>query len=253
VSSRKPKTRELSEGRPLDASARGALEGLVRIELRSGFSGDQISRAVTDAVHRMTAIGLTTRTSGYPELPSASHVMTVWFDDPRYLGKDGRPKPLTRSMFKALVDDAASGSNVTEMLSYLVRTGNIRRSGRKYVAVKADVILHGIPGPWDERMVRTIYAMLRTANHNALPEGPPWIERTAENEHFPVNRTDELTDFLERETTSYLQRVNTFLRNLEIERKPGDPTMSVTLGVYRSQQVRLPERGTAPKSGSRKA
>lgn len=246
---RKAKSRPL-DGRPLDDSARGALEGLVRLELRSGFAAAEILLAVEKAVRNIPRPHASVSAGTQRELRAAYHVMTVWYDDPRYLGADGRPKPLTRVKFQELVSDTAPDSEARELLSYLVRTGNVRRAGTKYAAVRSEVIVRGMPGVWDARMVRTIDSMLRTANHNSVAEAPPWIERTAENENFPVSRTDEMADFLERETSTYLRRVDTFLRSKEIERRPGEATVAVTVGVYRSQQEPSPVLAKARRARS---
>jgi hypothetical protein len=233
-----------AEGSSLDATARDALERLVRIVNRCGFSPSDIERAVCHAILNLPKQQGAAAPATEREMPSAPHVLTVWHDDPRYMDEHGQPRRLPRHgrapSFEALVRSVDRRLHAGQVLQYLMRAGAVRRARGKYLAVKRLVILRGISGPRDFRNLRGVDAMLRTAEHNSMPasEAPGWLERMAENSNFPVSQLSEFAPFLERETMGYLGRLDAYMRSAEVERKAGEPTIKLGVGMYRFQEER---------------
>lgn len=240
MSAGRPGKDRYEEGWPLDATARDALERLVRIIHRCGFSSAGIEQVVRQAVRELP--NRSREVSAEREMPSAPHVLTIWHDDPRYAGADGAPRPLARRgrtpSFQALVTSVDRTLDPDQVLRYLMRAGAVKEHGGKLLAVKRVVILRGISGPGDFRNLRSVQAMLRTAEHNAMPAdiAPGWLERMAENANFPTKELPRFDRFLERETMGYLGRLDVYMRNAEVERKEGEPTVRLGVGMYRFQE-----------------
>jgi hypothetical protein len=177
-----------------------------------------------------------------PESLQAPHVLTVWNEDERYVDASAQPLPLPRygraPSFESLVRSVDRKLKSDEILQYLVRTGAVKSHEGKYCCIGRVVLLRGIPGTRDFRALRCLDAMLRNAEHNLRPENvaPPWLERMAENDRFPVSALPAFATFLEEETMAYLGRLDAYMRSVEVVRKAGEPTVHVGVGMYRFEE-----------------
>jgi hypothetical protein len=184
------------------------------------------------------------------DLLTAAHVMTVWHDDPHFLSPRGEPLMLrlrgAEKSFEALIRAVDPQLNFKDVLAFLVRTGSVKRRQGRYWAARKEVLVRHIPGELALRALRATNWMLRNADQNSRPASvaPPWLERCAENSRFPVRRLAEFATFFERETESYLRRIDEFLRSEEVNSRPREPTLLVGVGLYgyQARVARSPKR-----------
>jgi hypothetical protein len=225
--------------------AREVLKRTVKVAVRCGFGESEA--AVRDALVECKQSALAEQRGGKgpplgPESLQAPHVLTIWNEDERYVDANGRPLPLPKHgrapSVESLVRSVDRKLNTHEILRYLIRTGAVKYRAGKYWCVRRLVVVRGMPGTRDFRALRCLDAMLRNAEHNLRPENvaPGWLERMAENDHFPVSELPAFAEFLEEETMAYLGRLDAYMRSVEVVRKAGEPTVHLGVGMYRFQE-----------------
>jgi hypothetical protein len=148
-------------GTSLDAVGR-----FVRILARCGSTPQDIVRAVRIACARIPARWAVRAREATREIGDAAHVLTVWFTEPAYLDAAGKPRPLplegaSRSV-AALVRSVDRRLDAREVLAYLLRSGAVRRHGKRYVPRARMLLLRGARGPDYFRTLRVLANMLGT-------------------------------------------------------------------------------------------
>jgi len=172
------------------------------------------------------------------EIGDASHVLTVWFTDPAYVDPFGKPRPLAfagpRNSVTALVRSVDSQLNAQEVLKYLAASGAVRRVGRRFIPRARTLLLRGAQGPDYFRTLRVLANMLRTLEHNVLPKRAVkgWYEYFAENPRFPTRARAQLDALVERQGEELLKRADALMRHCEVNRKPGERTVRVCVGLH---------------------
>lgn len=224
----------------IDKTVSDAIQRFVRISRMFGVSQDEFIDCVRQEYFKHAETPPPVRSDKTKEIQAASDVMTVWHDDPRYTD-NGRPRALRKlgraPSFKTLVREVDPSLNTHDVLQYLIRTGTVKRRGARYVAMNDTVIVHGVEGPAVERSLRGLGLMLALTERNLTVKeiGDGLFERTAENGAVPVSKLPLLKKFVEDEGMSFLRRANTLLRELQLQREEGEPTVQAGFGVYRHQ------------------
>ena len=81
-----------------------------------------------------------------PYLHHASHVLTLWFSDPKFLGPDGAPRPLprqgTEESVEALTQRVDSRLDASDVVRLLVHGKALRRIGDRYVPRERALVLN---------------------------------------------------------------------------------------------------------------
>ena len=233
-------------GVPLDATALEAVDRFVRVLARCGCDSTDIVGAVSDACRRLPRQreggGKTPR-----ELSNASHVLTVWFSDALYL--DGAGKPILLPVrgaapsLEALVRRADPTLNVDDVVRYLRRAHVLERKGSRYFPKRRVLSLRGARGPELFRNLRSLVGLLRTLEHNMKPKRSTrsWFEYWAENPAFPSHARAAFDQRLDDLGMRFLHAIDADMHRRERERKPGERTVRMGVGVYRFEDCDPPQ------------
>jgi hypothetical protein len=230
VAVRRPPSRNSSLDRPsLEAVGR-----FVRILARCGSMPRDILRAVRRECERIPRHWAARAHNANRYITDAAHVLTVWYSDASYLDTAGRPRPLPLEGVSLSVEALVHSLDARQVLTYLVRSGAVRREGRRYVPRKQMMLLPGTEGPGYFRTLRTLTVMLSTLEHNVqgLGADSAWFEYVAENPRFPVSQRKQLDKYVKGMGESTLPRLDLYMRRRETTRRPGEPTVRVGVGIY---------------------
>jgi hypothetical protein len=224
-------------GIPLDPVGREALELLARVFARCGFAPAATARAFAKISERLpTALG-GHGTGSSTQSDDAAHVLTLWFTEPEYL-VDGEPRPLylhgATPSIENLVRRIQPGPTVDAVMDYLLATRALRRIGRKYVPRARAVRHRGSPRSQSARSLRILLGVLRNVEHNARPRraGPSWPEFTADCPQFPIRLRAAFDVRAEKEALATTRQKDAEMRRAESSRRPGEPTVPLSFGVY---------------------
>jgi hypothetical protein len=229
-----PKAR--SRPSSLSEPARQALGHVVRILAHCGSRPQDILSSVRDECEQIPRhwVAEARRAPGW--IIEAAHVLTVWFGEAAYLDADGTPRPLSlargSTSVATLVRSVDRKLDPREVLSYLVRSGAVRRKGARYVPRKRFLRLRGTQGYFFT--LRTLNNMLGTIQHNLQHKRtePPRFEYSVENPRFPVSKLQQLNQYVKALGGETLTRVDLHLHQRATTRRPGEPTVRVGLGFY---------------------
>jgi hypothetical protein len=243
----------------LNATSFEAVGLFVRILARCGASPHDIVHAVRAACGRIPEGWAVQGRKATREISDASHVLTVWFTELAYLGADGKPQPLPfedgSKSVAALVRSVDPRLDAQEVLAYLLRSGAVRRQGRRYAPRGRTLLLRGARGPDYFRTLRVLSNVLGTLEHNVLPKRavPGWFEYFAENPRFPTRARAELDQRVNRLGKELLARLDAYMRRREVTAKPGERTMRVGVGIHLWEDDRKPPSGvkTGPRAATR--
>ena len=162
-----------------------------------------------------------------------------------------RPLPMTGTPSVAgLIRGISRGLDAREVLAYLIRHEAVERRGRFYVPRARSLLLRGAHGPDYFRALRVLGNTLATLEHNvfAMQCTPSWFEYIAENPRFPLSARPSLDKHVNRLGKGLLARLDAYMRECEVERKPGEPTVRVGIGMQlweggpRGRKRRSPRR-----------
>jgi Family of unknown function (DUF6502) len=225
----------LFESVSLNVMAQDALRNFVRVLARCGASPDEIVHAVEKSCTTIPAAWRLRGLRATPEIGDASHVLTVWHSDVRYVSASGKPRSLpaegTAPSFAALVRAVDANLDPTKVLNYLVRLGAVRRTGDSYAPRARSLLLRGHSGPDYFRTLRVLNGTLYTLDHNVEnPENPGWFECIAENARFPASQRAALDREVRRQGNGVLASLDNFMHLKETERKPGERLVKVGIG-----------------------
>jgi hypothetical protein len=210
----------------------------VRILARCGSMPRDIVRAVRHECQRIPAQWAVRARGTKRYISDAAHVLTVWFSEASYLDAEGRPRALPLQGGSMSVDTLVRSVDreldARQVLTYLLRSGAVRREGRRYVPRKRMLLLPGSEAPGYFRTLRTLTTMLATLEHNVQNPGAAstWFEYVAQNPRYPVSRRKQLDKYVKGIGESVLPRLDIYMRRHETTRRPGEPTTRVGVGIY---------------------
>jgi hypothetical protein len=218
-------------GRPTNVSRTAMLTGLTRRDVR--------------LVRERAA-------AGKPDVTiyasKASQILSLWHLDPEFLDKRGAPRALPLegdgpTFIELLRRSGAGDIPVTTVMRELLSVKAIREreDGRLEVLQR-----NYIPRATDEQLIRLWGTVLgdvaNTYVHNITrsPRTAPRFERAAKNEQIPLALAPEFRQFLEREGQAFLERVDAWLAEHQVDPAPANDddrprTTRMGAGVYQIQ------------------
>jgi hypothetical protein len=232
---------------PLDARAQEVIARVVHVLARCGCTPEQICEEVLKACRRVPKSWRQPTKAETSEIEAAAHVLTLWFQDPGYLDSTGNPKPLSlrdgeRSL-EALVRRVDPDLDVERILGYLLRYSVLRRIGSRYLPRDRALMLHS-GAAHHARSLQTMGAMLSTLEHNNRTRDSTlgWFERAAVNARVPASARANFDEWLHREGTRMLERIDAKLHGYEQKRRKGERTVHMGAGIYRIGEEALPPK-----------
>ena len=214
-----------------------AIGRFVRILARCGGNPPDIAQAVRRASGEIPTSWTARASRITPEMEYAPHMLTRWFSEAAYLDPFGRPRPLpfegASGSIAALVRGVDPRFDPRAVLAYLIRGGAIRRQGRRYVPRRWGLFIQGAGGPDYFHALRLLTNMLATLEHNlqVKPPNREWFAYVAENRQFPVREREALDKYVGRLGKDMMYRLDAYMHRRELNRRPGEPTMGVGVGV----------------------
>jgi len=215
-------------GRPTNVSRTAVLTGLTRRDVRK---------------QRVRLSSAEPRPSGY--VTKASLILSAWHHDPEFVDKKGKPRLLPmegeEASFVSLVK-RCGGADVqpTTLLKELVAAGCVKRQPDDRLKV---LLRDYIPHNMSVEMVRLWATGLAdigtTSAHNLTrnPKDPARFERAAVNGRLPVAALKEFREFLEEEGQAFLEKVDTWLTEHQVDAndEPDAQLTRLGVGVYHIQ------------------
>jgi len=228
-------------GRALDELAKEAIDLCAWVVARCGYSPAESSRRFKWRCDEIPAsiIGRGQGTSTSTDL--AAHVLTIWRNDGNYLFPNGDPRPLgprgPAPSIEALVRRVDRSLEFEDAMSYLLNTGSLRRVGTRYVPRDVMVAHPGNSASQQAHHMRALVDFLRNLDHNTKAERweDRWFQYSADNLHVPRDQLPVFHGYARKSGGIFLMDKDTLMYRLAQARRPGEPTVPVSIGVYISQ------------------
>jgi hypothetical protein len=224
----------------LEPQALEAIERFVASLARCGASPPHMARAFADACAAVPKSRARKAGRAAREMSAATHLLTLWFSDPRYLDGEGKPVALPvqgpSPSLATLVRRVDPALDPREVVRYLRRNRALRKVGRAYRPAGPALVFGG--------NLRGLLAMLRTFEHNTVSQRPAlgWFERYAENPAFPKRARALLDAQVRRHGMKFLRRMDSHMHRAELKRRAGEPIVRIGVGVYRFEEaIAVPE------------
>ena len=238
------KAARMSPPKRLDPHAQEAVARFVRLLAQRGMTPDGIAREVIAACRRIPkSVGSDSAPESLPYRHHTSHILTLWFSDPKFLGPDGTPRPLpvhgNEESVEALAKQVDSRVDADEMVRFLERAKALRRVGDRYVPRERMMVLRGTGIAASVRKLRVLLAMLRAFEHNqrSKRQVPGWIEAFAYNPCFPARAIPAFDRKVRAHASKLLVQLDGDMHREERLRDPNEPTVRVGVGVYRFEET----------------
>lgn len=222
----------------LDARAVEAIGRFVRVLARCGCAPGDIA-SETARQSRLIPGGWAPKArAALKEMDDASHILTLWFSDPAYLDRKGKPIALPLrgpgGSLETLAARVDPGVDARELLRYLARNQALRRVGNRYLPKDRILSLRGAGGPDNYRHLRGLLGMLRTQEHNGQPRRKVqgWYEVFAENPRFPISARSAFDKSVRQWGNRALYRADADMHRYERGRKRGERTVRKAVGIY---------------------
>jgi hypothetical protein len=209
-------------GRPTNVSRVAILTGLTRREVR-----------------RLRKLLQEEDPETFSRMNYATRVLSGWYQDHEFLGADGKPALLpisgeTRS-FESLCGKYSGDVAATTMLKELKHVGAVAASADGLLSVKTRYYMPTMMDP--ERMLSSgsvLEDMGYTVAYNLhrSEQDPGRFERRATNTRMPASAVPEFRKFMEKEGQAFLEEVDAWLSEHEIENGDDDKSIRLGLGAY---------------------
>jgi hypothetical protein len=241
----------------LDSQAVEAVVRFVRVLARCGCTPRDIAHQVLKAGRDIPGSWARTARAVIRELDAAAHIVTVWFSEPTYLDPKGNPKPLPLHgpglSIETLAKQVDRALRAKDVLRHLVDTHALRRVGTRYIPRNRLVSFRGSGGPYHSRSLRSLSAMLRTLEHNSVPErlAPGWFEVFAMNPRFPAKDRAAFDKRLRRRGMHFLEEIDADMHRRERRRKKGERTVPLGVAIYQFEEQ--PLRGPSRRRRSKRS
>jgi hypothetical protein len=214
---------------------RGRPTNATRVAILTGFSRKEVSRLrsllVSEENHEIDSMNHATR------------VLTGWHTDQAYIDDSGKPLALPIDSddvsFASLCKRYASDVHISTMLKELKHVGAIEElpdgrvsaKTRYYMPLQPDPLRLLSSGSVLEDLGETVaYNLYRT------DKDLPRFERRATNTRVPKSAVPDFQAFLEEEGQAFLERVDQWLTEHELDQTSTDPGIRLGLGAYWIQQ-----------------
>ena len=218
-----------------DFGIKGRPTNVSRVAILTGFTRKEVAR--------LRNLLAAKDVSSVERMNHATRVLTGWYTDPEFIDADGAPRALDAEgdsgSFAALCRRFASDVPATTMLKELKHVGAITQgAGGKLVAQTR----YFMPRQMDPEQVMSSGSVLEdlgnTVAWNLYREDAdaPRFERRAHNIRMPAAARPEFQAFLEEEGQSFLERVDAWLTEHEIEEGSAEKGIRLGLGAYWIEQ-----------------
>jgi hypothetical protein len=250
--------RSANNGRRLDRMAKEAIDHCALILARCGYSTDEASQRFDRQCRQIPASVIARRLGASQYNDLAAHVVTLWMNERGYMLPNGDPRPLPprgpAPSIEALVKIVGGDLTLPLAMSYLLSTNSLLRVGPGYLP-RDQMVSH--PGNSDSQQahhMRALVDFLRTLDHNtrAVVSEEKWFQFAADILHLPASQLPALHAYYRKSATAFLKDKDNVLYRLAQGSKPGEPTVSISLGVYLSQG-RLEQRQQKQRSKRNKS
>lgn len=219
---------------PIDRDTRDAIHRFVRVLAQRGCP----TRAIQEEV-ALACEGLTDVQAGEPapwrRVDDSAHVLTLWFSDPAYTDREGEPSPLQTlgpaPSLEALVSRVDPALDVTQVLEVLRRTGSVRQVGERYAPRKRSLVMRDARDLPD--VLGGLFGHLQTFEHNGWgPRDDPRLETYSLNRNIPLSAVADLEGKMRTMGERFILQTDATLHDAEAERRPGERTVHMGIGVY---------------------
>jgi len=209
-------------GRPTNISRVAILTGLTRKEVRRLRT--LLQEANPEIFNRMNY---------------ATRVLSAWYQDKEFLGADGQPIPLPHSgeagSFESLCNKYSGDVAATTMLKELKHVEAVAEAADGTLTVKTRYYMPTMMDP--ERMLSSgsvLEDMGYTVAYNLhrSDKDPGRFERRATNTSIPASAVPEFREFLEDEGQAFLEEVDAWLSEHEIDDSDDEESVRLGLGAY---------------------
>lgn len=218
----------------IDRATREALHRFVRILAQRGCPAAVIQEEVTAACRGIARSGVS---DASPErrLEDSAHVLTLWFSDPVYTGPEGSPRPLRLSgpapSLESLIHRVDPQLKVGHVLESMLKGGALRRVGARFVPRRRALIFRDAESMRDT--LGGLFGLLKTLEHNRWgPPENPRLEVYSFNRNVPLSAVPELERKMRPMAERMISRSDTTMHESESERKRGERTVHMGIGVY---------------------
>ena len=221
---------------------REAITRFVHLLAHCGIAPDDIPPQVSAACRRVPKSWAKKAKSTPAYLLHASHVLTLWFSNPKLLASDGKPRPLPlqgkEESIEALAQQVDTRLDARQVVRFLERAKALRRLGKRYEPRERTLELRGFYAADSFRKLRALLGMLRAFEHNQRPkrEVPGWYEAFADNPRVPVRAIPTIDRKVRVQANKLLVQLDGDMYREERLRDPDEPTVRIAVGVYRFEE-----------------
>ena len=249
----------IARGITLPAAVEMLKEAFVDVAARDFRIGDAPTTdsrvSLLTGVHRKDVKRLregARRTGAAPPDPLnvLSEVVTRWASDRRYLGRDGRPKPLPRSAtgnrlsFDNLAYGISSDLKPRPILDELLRLGLVSANGER---LELNVEAFVPPRPGDEKVFflgENVGDHLAAGVHNVLDGTPAFLDQAIYSDDLSPESVNELLHLSREQWSDVLKVIVRRTAELEARDKAaGRATERINVGMYYYSERRGPPTG----------
>lgn len=219
---------------------RGRKTNVSRVAMLTGLSRTMV-RAALDEANAEQSMSLSDDDPGLDSLRHLSRILLGWYADERFLDESGQPAPLDIDSqiggvgFDTLYNEysgklAPSSAMLKELLEVgaveSLPDGRVIARSRQYIPRKTDA--HNL-----ERICQVVGDLAASGSHNLHRKSSEEsrFERIATNQNVPASREADFHAFLEQEGQQFLERVDDWLTQAEVE-NTNEPMKRVGVGVF---------------------
>ncbi len=214
-----------------DYGIRGRPTNISRVAILTGLSRKEVKR-LRDLLE-------TASPEVFSRINSATRVLSGWHQDKDFLDASGNPIPLKiqgdSASFEALCQRFGGGIAASTMLKELKHVGAVVEQQDGRIKVMMRTYMPAMMDP--ERMLSSgsvLEDMGYTVAYNLYrsEEDPGRFERRATNTRIPVAEKEKFRDFVELEGQAFLERIDAWLSEHELDDGDDSQTVRLGLGAY---------------------
>jgi hypothetical protein len=218
-----------------DFGIKGRPTNVSRVAILTGFTRKEVAR--------LRNLLATENVSSVERMNHATRVLTGWYTDPEFGDADGSPRALDvegeQGSFAALCRRFASDVPATTMLKELRHVGAVAENNAGQLIAQTRYFM---PQQLDPERVMSSGSVMEDLGNTVAwnlyrdDSDAPRFERRAHNIRMPAAARPEFQAFLEDEGQSFLERVDEWLTEHEIEEGSAEKGIRLGLGAYWIEQ-----------------
>lgn len=205
---------------PTQSYFQGILHAVFLVMLKSGLSRESVA-SISGVALATAHQQLRANAFKNPRLSIVvAGVLHVWHNNRRYLGVDGKPRPLSlrggRRSVAALIRGEDSHVDVSDVIAAMLRLRLIRRgTGGQYRPSKEVATITRLDPVLAEHICQSLGHLLGTVSHNTEGHGNvgQLIERSAQVQDLPRQRLLEFRDFANAQGALFVSTINDWLES----------------------------------------